>query len=197
MENEQQLEATKKRRFELLFRIRRSARYHNSRLRFFDGTEKTLRLVIVLSGFTAVATALADAGGEWVKLAAIIVAACSAIDLVLEPGKMARLHADLARKFKALDRDMAVAGERMSEEQVNMFQGRFINDQAEEPPTLKVLDAMCHNDLIRALDLPDDEKGDIDCLQRTFAQYVDLWPHTIEKRRHKKQDPKPPTTATA
>ena len=158
----------------LLFGVRRSVRYHMRRCRFFDLFHSTTSVVGVIAGSSAIFAVLSEHPKLTVAAGAII-AVASAIDLVVGTGAMARLHNDLAKKFIQLEKDIVLAGE-PTEEIVRRFTGRRLEIEAEEPPVLRALDRLCHNELLRAMGYPTAEMVYIPRLHRLFAQFISFEP---------------------
>jgi hypothetical protein len=51
--------------------------------------------------------------------------------------------------------------------------------EADEPPILRVLDAICHNELLRAMGYPKEREAQIAWYQRLLASFVDIREHAI------------------
>jgi len=165
---------------DLLFSVRRSVRYHHRRQRFFDRLSKLGSLLSALAGSATVASVLADLGPAWVTTLAAATAVFGAFELVVGTAKAARLHGDFAREFIALERDLVLAGPSPSDATIRQIHARRLDIEANEPPPLKVLDAMCHNELARALGYPREALADISPLQRVLAQFFDYHEADIE-----------------
>jgi len=163
----------------LLFGVRRSIRYHNRRRLFFDRLHKISTFLSALSGTATFASVLAKAGPFWTLTFAASVAVFSAADLVLNTSEKARLHHDFARNFFELEKEM-IKCENPSQEDISRFTLRRLDIEAEEPPVLKVLDAICHNELLRALGYDRSYYADIKWYQRLFANFFDICEHKLE-----------------
>src|SRR5712691_9855656 len=89
----------------LLFSVRLSIRYHIRRRMFFDTTYQYIRCLLVIFGSaTFVAAVSNNLGAPYTAVIALVVTISSAISLVMEPARKARLHDDLARRFITLER---------------------------------------------------------------------------------------------
>ena len=65
---------------------------------------------------------------------------------------------------------------------LSKFVEQRLSIEANEPPTLKVLDALCHNDEVRASSENDPEELiGVTSLQRLLAQVVDVGAHSLRK----------------
>ena len=61
------------------------------------------------------------------------------------------------------------------------FAARRLAIEADEPPVLRVLDALCHNELVTALGLDDAERAAVTPLQRWLAPLVDVRPDRLRR----------------
>jgi len=165
----------------LLFGVRRSIRYHHRRCRFFDGFDKFVKVISVLFGSAAFAAATAQ-HSVIIMVCAGLVAVFSAINLVVGPAQAARLHEELARKFAKLEYDI-VRANNLTRDQLNQFQAERLMIETEEPPPLRVLDTICHNELCEALGYDRCEFYKVGFFQSLFAHIVDLWPSRIRKEK--------------
>lgn len=135
----------------LLFGIRRSVRYHRARERFFDGLGMLVSGLGVLGGSTAIATLLAQLKSPMASLvASAVVTASSALGLVVGTSARARRHSDLARSFVDLERAIVLARE-IGGDELASFEARRLEIEAGEPPILRTLDLLCHNELARSM----------------------------------------------
>lgn len=157
----------------LLFGVRRSVRYHVRRRMFFDRLNLSASAASVIFGSAAMAAMLSNLGTEWVVLATGIVTILSAINLVVGSSRMARLHADLAKRFIDLEKRIVVAGEK-AEASLLEFQAERLDIEMEEPPVLRVLDTLCHNELMRSMGYPASSLVQVAWWQRWPAQFIDI-----------------------
>lgn len=160
---------------DLLFGVRRSVRYHVRRRAWFDGWH-TLTAALALVFSSATVMALFKNAESAALAAGALVTLLTALDLVIGFAAKARLHHDLARGFIELERDMVLAGATAS---VADFTARRLQLESGEPPVLRVLDVMCHNELVRAMGCPASEQKPIGFWQRLFAPAFDLQAHTL------------------
>ena len=133
----------------LLFGVRRSVRYHEKRERFFHRLNRVVLFLNVAFGSAAVVAALSELGHGWIVTFSALVAVASALDLAVDTGNRARLHADLRRRFVALE--SAMIGEEPDQERLARFTRERLAIEQDEPPVLRALDVLCHNELVRAL----------------------------------------------
>lgn len=164
---------------DLVFSTQRSIRYHNHRRRFFDRFDKTVKVLALIAGSAAFATAVSTHHAFTVGFSALV-AIISAVNLVVGPGQAARIHIDLAKKFAELERRIRLSRS-IDSDGLNTLIAERLLIEAEEPPVLRVLDTMCHNELCRALDYDECEFCHIGPIQGFFADFLDLWPWRIKK----------------
>ncbi len=165
---------------DLLFGVRRSIRYHNRRTRFFDRTHKLSTFLSALGGTATLASVLAKAGPAWTLSCALAVAVFSVIDLVVGTAQAARLHNDLSKRFFALEKSI-ISLKAPEAENIAELTAQRLDIEADEPPPLKVLDSMCHNELLRAMGYDKSEFVEIKWYQRRFSQLFDLREHIIRR----------------
>jgi len=163
----------------LQFGVRRSIRYHNRRRRFFDGFDRLVKVLSVIGGSAAVVAVTARYPNVGMAFAALV-AVLSALSLVVAPAQAARLYEELARKFANLEYKMKCAKD-PNADQLNEFQAERLLIEADEPPPMRVLDIICHNELCEAMGEDDCEFYEVGLLQSLFAQVFDLWPSRIKK----------------
>ena len=167
--------------WEHLFSVRRSVRYHRRRERFLDRAHKLGALVAAISGSAAVASLLAELGTPVVTAMVAATAVTGALELVFGFARGARLHSDLARDFIGLEQELVRASERLSEERLQALVARRLDIESREPPVLRVLDAMCHDELVTALGIDDTERSDPGWLQRCLANVSNVGAPQLRK----------------
>lgn len=158
----------------LLFDVRRSVRYHNRRRAFYDRCNLFSSWVGVVFGSATVITLLSGAGPLVAALAAALVSLVSAFDLVVGTSRQARLHADLARRFIGLEKKIVARGSADEAELALWTQDR-LDIEMEEPPILRVLDALCYREQMRSMGCySDEELPKIGYWQGFWAQWIDI-----------------------
>ena len=141
------------RTYDLLFGIRRSVRYHNHRRRFYElwnATTVTIGVVGGSAAATAFLTKLPEGWGWLPGVFAGIVAISSALDLAVGTAKRADQHGDLARQFIGLEQRFAHGRDLEDTEHEELTKVR-LQIEASEPTVLRLLDVMCHFELLRSL----------------------------------------------
>ena len=134
-----------------MFGVRRSARYHERRRAFFEGVNTTILFLQVAAGSLAVGTWIKSADSEAGLIAlAGLAGLLAAVNLVVGTQRKATLHSSLAQQFLRLERDMLPfeADRDISSDKVTEFQQARIELEETEPPKLRVIDLLCHNELV-------------------------------------------------
>lgn len=156
-----------------LFGIRRSIRYHNRRRLFFDRFHAVTNIIAVLFGSAAIYTVLAQAGALYTVLAAALVSLTSTADLVIGTAQMARLHHDLIRRFIDLEKAV-IRRPSLTDEEVRQVATQRLEIEQDEPPILRVLDSLCHNELLRAMGYGPECFVRVRWYQRLLANVCDI-----------------------
>ncbi len=154
------------------FDIRRSIRYHLRRRAFFDRLDQMTNMVSVIFGSTAVFGVLEQDYKVLALSAAGVVTVLSAINLVMGSAQRARAHSDFVRQYIELEKRLSL--EQPSETLLRGVIDARLSIEAEEPPVLRVLDVICHNEQMRAMGYPREELVKVRWWQRAFSQAVDL-----------------------
>lgn len=138
--------------YEQLFGVRRSVRYHQRRQSYFEAWHTVIAALQVIVGSSAVAAILANSGtwvGVWL---AAVPPFLAAVDLVFGTSRRATQHAALGRRFSQLETDMVPCeadSSALSGDDLTRFKQRRLSIEADEPPKLRVVDLLSHNDLVR------------------------------------------------
>lgn len=165
-------------RHDLLFGVRRSIRYHTRRCRFYDRVNTWCKFLSVLGGTATISSVLAKLGQGWIIVFAAIVTIFSALDLVISSAQKARLHNDFSRKFVELEKDISIKGS-ITEEDIRNFIAKRLDIEALEPPPLRILDMICHNELCRSLGYDENQYAKLKWYQRLFCQVIDIGDHSV------------------
>lgn len=169
---------------ELLFAVRRSVRYHRHRERFLDRVHHLGALLTAFSGSATVAALLAElpARWTWVRIfAASLTALAGATEVVFGPARAARRHDSLAVSFLALEKDLLRAGSSPTPEALVELQSRRLDIEAIEPPVYRVLDAICHDELVTALGIDPSHRTNVTRWQRLWRHILDVGAHRLRK----------------
>ncbi|AXF07303.1 hypothetical protein CUJ91_04735 [Paraburkholderia graminis] len=157
--------------YHLLFGIRRSIRYHQRRRGFFDRCDQLGNVVSLIFGSAAIYGVLDKDYHALALVSSGLVTVLSAVNLVFGSAQRARAHHDLARKFTELESQML--GQPTEEALKSSAEKRLVIE-ADEPPVLRVLDCLCHNEQMRSEGYSAKDMAKIRWWQRCFAQVMDL-----------------------
>lgn len=164
---------------DLLFAVRRSVRYHHRRMRFFDLVGKWANGLSIVFGSAAVASILGDDHKVAATGAALLIVVVQTIDLIIGSSKVARDHSDLARRFVVLEAEMAKAHQ--SPETLKGFEVKRLEIEGDEPPIMRMLDVLCHNELAKAQGSPDGDLYRVTWLKRRLAQFISFDTHGLKR----------------
>ena len=142
----------------LMFGVRRSVKYHTYRQRFFENVLNLSLFMALASGPALVFLATADPlDNGWIKYApAIITSVFTGVALVARVGTKATHHCQLKIDFIRLRQDMErQRGKANDEEAVAEWTARRLGIEEGEPPINRVVDGLCHNELVQAMDIDD------------------------------------------
>jgi len=156
--------------YQLQFAVRRSIRYHQRRRGFFERLDKLGNVLAVLFASVVIVGALAAHSTVLVVVASLLVTVVATVNLGIGSSRKAWLHADLARRFVELERQLLATPDTAL---LRQLQAERVSIEAEEPPILRVLDTLCHNELLRAEGQPEG-RAHVGFWQRTLAQVFDL-----------------------
>ena len=164
---------------ELLFGVRRSIRYHARRRMFFDRCRQFTSAIGVIFGSATFFTLLNKMDPLYPTLSAALVTVFSTIDLVVGTAVAARRHDDLCRRFIELERQMELAERPIDVQALAKFKAQRLEIEADEPPVHRVLDLMCHNELLHAMGYERKQFVRIRFYQRWLAPFFDVQDHKI------------------
>lgn len=149
-------------------------------LQIFDCWHTITSATGIIFGSATFFALLSQANPLYAQYAALVVTIMATIDLVVGISQAARLHDDLSRRFIAIEQQMECA-EEPTETLLKELKAGRLEIEAEEPPVLRVLDGLCHNELARAEDWPQGEFVRIRFYQRWLAHFFDIQEHRIQK----------------
>lgn len=136
---------THKQRWDTLWGVQRSVRYHARRQTFFDRWRRLTLGASLLLGSGAAAAVMGQIGHNVALGMAFTVAILSAFDLVVNTAEMARKHAELGRRFIKLEANI-LADDEPSKETINAWCSERLDIESDEPPTYKALNLLCENE---------------------------------------------------
>jgi len=164
----------------ILWDVHVSMRYHRRRRAFFEGFDRVTKAVGVLGGSAAIAGLIGDGKNIPVTASAIVVV-ISTIDLVIGTGQAATRHRDLERRYIELEKEIIGVGEETFRPvDFEKFLKEYLTIEAEEPPVLRCLAALCYNEeLLRSDGFSEKNLLQIKRYQRFFAHIIDIKPDLI------------------
>ncbi len=164
----------------LLFGVRRSIRYHSRRQAFYESVDRWTNFALLLLGSGA--TVLAFQGRQtWILAVGFGVTFVSSLKLVYAFGAKAGQHAQFVKDFTRLEERLVADG---SDETVTAVTQERLQLEASEPPVMRVLDALCHNELLVAMGYSDEkERVPLTWLQRLTANILNFGESALEKAR--------------
>ena len=159
----------------LQFDVRRSVRYHDRRVSFFEMCHKVVLFIALIGGSASIATFTAEFASDWPQwsklLPAAVISVFAGLDLVAGSSNKARIHDGLKQRFIALE-------SRMRREEtdgvLNEWTIERLAIETDEPPILRVLDTLCHNEMLRSMGYSKDEYIPVKPLQRFFSSFFDM-----------------------
>jgi hypothetical protein len=174
----QQAEKPKRSALELewdgvLFGVKRSIRYHTHRRCFFERLGFVAKFLSVLSGSSTGILAILGKHTTATAIVGFCTAALSSSDLIIGYGAKARLYHDLSRRFIELEREMNMAGKHVTEETLIGIKNKRLTIEADEPPKLRVLDLLCHNEVTIGLGRSEKHKHTIPTWKAVLCHFHD------------------------
>lgn len=140
--------------FTLLFGVRRSIRYHSKRQAFYKRLDRLSDFALLLLGSGTVVMVL-QTYPKLAVAAGFSVAFISGLRHVYSYGAMAGLHSRFVRDFSQLEKRLR---DDASDETVAVVKRERLDLEATEPPVMRVLDTICHNELLVAMSLDSDDQ---------------------------------------
>ncbi|WP_207848907.1 MULTISPECIES: hypothetical protein [unclassified Pseudomonas] len=167
----------------MFFGVRRSARYHQCRRRFYDRVDRLYSIASLVFGSAAFVSVLQ---GHDAKIFALWASGCVAVfgivNLVWGSAMRARDHSDFMRRYVQLEQRML---QPPSEALLKSIAEARLGIESDEPPALRVLDCICHNEQVRADGGSPDEYVPIGFFQRLFSPFFDICAHSLTKVKDK------------
>ncbi len=136
--------------YHILFGVRRSVRYHQRRRSYFEFLHNCITLWHIMAGSSAMVFFFGQLG-HWGGGLAATSALLAAGSLALGIPRRMTWHATLSQKFSQLEHEMAPYEDAdIDQAIVPRFQQRRLEIEAEEPPKLRTIDLLCHNELVKS-----------------------------------------------
>jgi len=176
--NAERFEEYENKERELLFRIEKSVRYHDHRKRFFELIHNWITFLVALSGTATFVTLVAEMGPRVPLFLAFAVTVFSLGDLIVKSPDKIRLYDDLKRRFIALEKKIILLKEPDTDFQ-NKLNADILNIEADEPPNLRTLTAICHNETLQAKGYDKGYFKKIGWHKKFLRHVMDLNPDTL------------------
>lgn len=154
----------------LSFSVQRSVRYHERRRNFYETWSMLTSGASLLFGSAAIATVL-KGHENWVVFFSLLVAVLSTVDLVIGTTKMAHSHSDLGKRFIDLQKKMTLCSKPTADDYNSMCADR-LDIEKDEPPIKRIVDVICHNELVYALGYPETAHLDVPWYKRLTAHFI-------------------------
>ena len=138
----------------LLFCVRRSIRYHSKRQAFYERLDRLSDFTLLLLGSGTVVLVLQEYPGMAVA-AGFCVAFISSLRHVYSYGAKAGLHSRFVRDFTQLEKRLRADD---SIDTVAAVEEERLEIESAEPPVMRALDVICHNELLVAMEIDSDEQ---------------------------------------
>ena len=171
--------------WKLLFRVRRSLRYHSRRQKHYTRLHETMLLFALLCGSASV-TAFFAKVEEWNSLLTLtpplLVSVFSGASLVFGTVQKMWLHADFVRRFTDIEKQLVVS-DNLSAETLAALHVQVLDIESTEPPPLQVLNVMCRNEQMRAEGYDEDYQVSIGFWQRALSGFIDIQAHTLLEQK--------------
>ena len=162
---------------ELLFDVRRSIRYHSRRQAFFETVDRWFTFALLLLGSGAALSILQDH-----KAVGLAVACISGLKLVFAFGAKAGRHAQFVKDFTRLEKRLSPG---ISDDEIAAVHRERLDIEAAEPPVKRVLDVICHNELLVAMGYEGEtlqrERVPLTWFQRRTANFFNWSEHRLAK----------------
>ena len=135
-----------------LFGVRRSIRYHERRRAFFEAVNTWILAcqVVVSSSFGALVLLGSSQYTEFGSVVVALVGALAAVNLVVGSHRRAFAHASLSQRFAQLEQFITPNehDKNVDLDVVSEFRRRRLAIEEDEPPKMRIIDLLCHNELV-------------------------------------------------
>ncbi len=158
--------------YDLMFDVQRSVRYHHRRVAFFGGLHRLAMFVSLFVALTAGVAAIQD-HGIWALALSIVVALTAAVDAVADSVTKCSLHRLLSYRFQELEKK--IGNWKKLDEDEKAYDSAVrerLSIEQEEPAPLRLLDVLCHYELLRSMGQPADRTPKVPLHRRLLANFV-------------------------
>lgn len=162
----------------LLFGVRRSIRYNNRRRSFFDAYNLFTNSFSILMGSSVLYVVLNGLDDVVTATLSLLLITASTLNMLVNTSVRAREHEALSRRFIQLEKKI-IAHQNPVQEEVSAWMQERLDIEADEPPVKHILNAICHNELAKAMGYADQHMAKISLPQRLLAQFFDYRAYTL------------------
>lgn len=170
------------------FNVLRNALYHTARRRHFEQLSRWLNFAVVVLGTATAASfaSIAAAGGAVLGGASAVI---GALQLTFDHAGRAREHQILQREYyRLLARIEALA--EPTAENIAEWRSEMLLITADEPPTMRAIDAKAYNDAIGATEIyPNSERLHIPAKVSFLGRWFSFDGYDFKKLRELEQAP--------
>ena len=162
--------------FNDLFGVRKSVRYHQRRRAFFEWIHTSTSALQMIAGSSAIVSWVSKCEELGIGLAAVA-ALLAAFDVVVGTSRRSTAHASLSQRFVQLEREMVPFehDRQIPTEIATGFRQRRLEIEESEPPKLRVIDILCHNELVAGVQMYHHWSSYPVCwARRVVGQFVDI-----------------------
>ena len=165
---------------DLLFDVRRSIRYHSRRQAFFESLGRWSDFFLLLLGLGLAASVFRN--NNWTSAAGFAVIVISGLKLVFVFGVKASRHAQFVKDFTRLEKRLFPG---ISDDEIAAVHRERLDIEVTEPPVMRVLDVICHNELLAAMGYEGEtlqrERVPLTWFQRLTANFFNWSEHRLVK----------------
>ncbi|MCX9038502.1 hypothetical protein NLN82_20965 [Citrobacter portucalensis] len=154
--------------------------HHNRRRAFYDRFDQFTNVTSLIFGSTAIYSVLASQNNIWAVLSGAVVSIFAAINLVVGSSQRSRNHFDLSKRFVDLEASM-IRVPVPTEQTYRKTAAQRLSIEKDEPPVLRVLDSICYNEQLLAMNFTADQMIKVSFCQHLFAQFFDWRASTLRK----------------
>jgi len=159
-------------KFDLLFSVKRSIRYHDRRVAHFERMHQFSSLLTILLA-SSILLQIAGAKYEppvWLTTLSFLAAVLAAVDIIVGYAKCAEKHHSLKRRFCELE---SIVAEANSASELGKCLKRRAQIEQDEPPIYRALDILCHNEVLNALGIADENPlRQVPLFKRMTADFI-------------------------
>ncbi len=161
--------------YKTLYGVRRSIRYHQRRRSYFEFLNNCIMFWHIVAGSSTVVFLFGNIsqwGGAGIAGSSALLAA---LNLVLGIPRRMTWHATLSQKFAQLEHDMSPFEDNLTIDPTveSRFRQKRLEIEADEPPKLRVIDLLCHNELVQST-YTHDKVYDIGLIRWIVGHVIDL-----------------------